>query len=197
MQSHRRQRQYHCMHIAIVSASVRTGRKSHRVARYFERYIQENNLATVEIIDLHAYNFPVFEERLQYLPEPPAGAVDFGKRIDAAQGVIIVTPEYNGGYPASLKNAIDLLHPQWVRKPVALATVSSGPFGGAQVTTSLLFTLWKIGAWMVPAMFPVSQVQDHYDEHGVPKDKEATDKRAKRFVGELLWCMEAGARMNA
>ncbi len=184
------------MHIAILSASVRRGRNSHRVALYFQRYIQENNLGTVEIIDLNAYNFPIFEERIQFTPNPTEDVLDYQRRIAGADGVLIVTPEYNGGYPSSLKNAIDLLHKDWQRKPVALATVSSGPFGGAQVTTSLLFSLWKIGAWMVPAMFPVPMVQDNYDEEGHAKDKAAVDKRAQRFVNELIWCMTAKKKME-
>lgn len=184
------------MHIVILSSSVRRGRKSHRVALYLQNYIAENKLASVEIVDLMDYNFPVFEERLQYTPDPAENVLDFQKRIAGADGVIIVTPEYNGGYPASLKNAIDLLYKEWGRKPLAVATVSDGQFAGAQVTTSLVFSLWKIGAWMVPAMFPTPQVDVNYDEHGSPKDKEATDKRAKRFVGELLWCMEAKQKME-
>ena len=46
--------------ISIISASVRTGRNSHRVALYFEKYLKENNLAETEMIDLMEYNFPVF-----------------------------------------------------------------------------------------------------------------------------------------
>ena len=91
---------------------------------------------------------------------------------------------------------MDLLYKEWHRKPIALATVSAGPFGGAQVTTSLVFSLWKIGAWVVPAMFPVPIVQNNYDEEGNATDKAATDKRAHAFVGELLWCMNAKKKME-
>jgi len=178
-------------HISIISASVRTGRKSHRVALFFKGYIESSGLATVEILDLMEYNFPVFNERLSYQPDPIPSAVRFAEKVAASDGVIIVTPEYNGGYPASLKNATDLLVTEWKRKVVALVTVSSGAFGGAQVTTSLLFTLWKIGALMVPAMFPVPKVEEHYDEAGVPTDREAVEKRAKTFLDELIWCMNA------
>ncbi len=80
--------------------------------------------------------------------------------------MIIVTPEYNGGYPASLKNVVDLLYPAWHRKPVAISTVSDGSFGGTQVITSLQFSLWKIRAWTVPAMFPVPKAQEAFDENG-------------------------------
>lgn len=184
-------------HIAIISASVRTDRKSHRVALYFQHYLQEHQLATVEILDLKEYDFPVFEERLKYQPDPPAKVRDFRDKILQANGVLIVTPEYNGGYPASLKNAIDLLYDEWHRKPIAISTVSDGPFGGMQVITSIQYSLWKIRAWTVPAMYPVPKVAENYDEEGHPTDKEATDKRASKFVQELLWCVEAKKRMDA
>lgn len=185
------------MKIAILSASVRLGRNSHRVALYFERYIKENNLGTVELLDLYEYQFPIFDERLRFMKDPSPEVLQFTDEILTADGVIIVTPEYNGGYPASLKNAIDLLYAEWKRKPMALVTVSSGAFGGAQVTTSLVFTLWKIGAWLVPAMFPVPKVQDAYDEQGNAIDKATTDKRAKAFLDELMWCITAKQKMES
>jgi len=184
------------MKIAILSASVRIYRKSHRVALFFKNYILENKLADVEIIDLNTYQFPVFNERLKFTPNPTADVLEFAEKIKSADGVIIVTPEYNGGYPAALKNVVDLLYAEWRRKPIAIAAVSDGQFGGTQVITSLVFTLFKIGAWLVPARYHASTVQDHYNEDGTPTDKEATDKRAKGFVGELLWCMEAGKKMS-
>ncbi|HKG07694.1 MAG TPA: NAD(P)H-dependent oxidoreductase [Pedobacter sp.] len=184
------------MHIVILSASVRLNRNSHRVALYFHDFITAQSLATVEIVDLTSYNFPIFDERLQYMPDPEENVLDFQQKINGADGVLLVTPEYNGGYPASLKNVIDLLYKEWQRKPIALATVSAGPFGGAQVMTSLVFCLWKIGAWVVPAMFPVPQVQNNYDEKGIPKDKESTDKRAQKFLGELIWCITAKSKMQ-
>jgi NAD(P)H-dependent FMN reductase len=183
-------------HIAIISSSVRIGRNSHRLALYFEKYIRDNNLGSVEILDLHEYQFPVFDERLQYMKEPLPKAIEFSEKIKNADGVIIVTPEYNGGYPASLKNAIDLLLPEWKRKPVAIATASAGPFGGAQVNTSLAFSLWKIGVLLVPALYLVAKVQDSYQEDGTPADKPAADKRTAKYMEEFLWCMEASNKMK-
>jgi len=182
-------------HIAIISSSVRTGRKSHRVALYFKHYLETNNIATADILDLKEYNFPLFDERLQFQKNPAAATLDFAAKIKSADGIIIVTPEYNGGYPASLKNITDLLYDEWHRKPVAIATASGGVFGGTQVITSLQFSLWKIRAWTVPAMFPVSYVQDAFAEDGTPADKTAVDFRAANFITELLWCIEANKRM--
>jgi NAD(P)H-dependent FMN reductase len=182
-------------HIAIISSSVRTARNSHRVALFFRNYIESNNIATAEIIDLNEYNFPVFDERLSKLKDPLPEAIEYAERVKNADGIIIVTPEYNGGYPASLKNAIDLLYNEWHRKPIAISTCSDGIFGGTQVITSLQFSLWKIRAWTVAAMFPVPKIQDSFDENGVPAD-EGINKRAKLFINELMWCVEAKKRME-
>ena len=173
--------------ILIISASVRNGRKSQRVALYLEKFLKENKLAEASILDLAAYQFPVFEERLKFIAQPTAAMLELAQRVTNADGVIIVTPEYNGGYPASLKNVIDLLYAEWKHKPIGIATVSGGSFGGTQVITSLLFTLWKIGALMIPATFPVPVVQNSFNEEGLPVDQEATDKRANNFVNELLF----------
>ncbi|WP_291102387.1 MULTISPECIES: NADPH-dependent FMN reductase [unclassified Flavobacterium] len=178
-------------HISIISSSIRTGRKSHRVALYFEKYLRENNLATSEILDLKSYNFPVFEERLKFQKETLPQAVEFANKIKSSSGVIIITPEYNGSFPASLKNAIDLLYDEWFHKPIAISTVSAGVFGGSQVLISLQFVLWKIMALTVPATFPVSKIEDSFDELGNPKNKVESDKLAAVFITELLRCIKA------
>lgn len=185
------------MKIAIISASVRLGRKSHRVALYLKNYLEENNLAEVNLVDLAAYNFPIFEERLRLIPQPTKDILAFASAINEADGVIIVTPEYNGGYPASLKNIIDLLYAEWKRKPIAFSTVSEGGFGGTQVITSLQFSLWKIGALTIPAMFPIPTVEKMFDETGQPSDPETTNKKALNFVKELIWWIEAKQKQES
>jgi NAD(P)H-dependent FMN reductase len=182
--------------ILILSSSVRTGKKSNRVALYFLNYLKEKNIGAAELLDLEDYHFPIFNERLRLLKEPPAGLLNFADKIKSADGIILVTPEYNGGYPASLKNAIDVLYDEWKRKPIAITTVSNGPFAGMNVITSLQYSLWKIGACTVPALFPVPTIEKTFDENGVPADKESTDKRAAKFIDELSWWMEATKKMR-
>ncbi len=178
-------------HITIISSSVREGRKSHRVALYFQSYLQENKLAITGILDLKACNFPLFQGTLKTLIQPAEKVLEFAAKIKSAEGIIIVTPEYNGGYPASLKNVIDLLYEEWKHKPIAIVTVSSGPFGGSQALISLQFTLWKMRAWTIPAMFSVPTVDKAYDDKGNAMDKSNSDKLAGIFITELLWCIEA------
>ncbi|WP_299823861.1 NAD(P)H-dependent oxidoreductase [uncultured Pontibacter sp.] len=184
-------------HIAIISSSVRDGRNTHRVALFFQSYITQNKLATAEVLDLKEYNFPIFEERLKNQKAPTEGTLDFAKKITEADGVIIATPEYNGGYPASLKNVVDLLYDEWHRKPIGLVTVSAGAFGGMQVMRAIQFSLWKMRAWVVPAMFPVPKVESSFDEEGKPTEKEATEKRAAKFMDEMLWCITAKQKMDS
>lgn len=182
--------------IIVISASVRAGRQSHKVALYFKNYIEENQLGNAEILDLKEFRFPLFEERLSALINPPSNVLEFGKKIKSADGVIIITPEYNGGYPASLKNVIDLLYKEWYHKPVAISTVSEGVFGGSQVITSLQFSLWKIKALTVTATFPVPRIRESFSEDGVPVEEDAINKRASEFLKELFWFIEANSKMQ-
>jgi NAD(P)H-dependent FMN reductase len=177
--------------VIILLASVREGRKSDRVGLFFKKLLESEKDFTPEILDLKDYHFPVFTERLKFTKSPDDKMLKFASKIREADGVLIVTPEYNGGYPAALKNVTDFLYDEWKRKPVAISTVSAGPFGGSQVITSLTFTLFKIGVWLVPAMFPVVKVQETFDENGVPADKEGVEKRAHAFVAELAFCIDA------
>ena len=182
-------------HISIISSSIREGRNSHRVALYFKQLIEKNSLGTVEILDLKQYNFPLFDERLSLQKKPLPQTVAFAEKIVASDALIIISPEYNGSMPASLKNVLDLLYKEWYRKPIALASVSSGGFGGTQVMMAMQSVLWKMGAWISPSAYYVPKVTDAYSESGVANDAEATDKRALGFVRELLWGAEANSRM--
>lgn len=184
-------------HIAILSSSVREGRMSNRVALHLQRSISAMEGHTIDLLDLNEFDFPIFHERLKFMKDPAPEVVAFAERIRKADGVIIVSPEYNGSYPASLKNVIDLLTEDWKKKPIALSTVSGGAFGGSQTLVSLVFTLWKIRGWVLPGPMQVPMVKDNFQEDGTPNDAEAWTKRTKAFMDELEWAMEAKKRMEA
>lgn len=183
------------MNISIISSSIRAGRNSHRVGLYFKNYLEKQQEHSCDLIDLQEYNFPIFEERLRFMESPSEQILHFADRISRADGVIVIAPEYNGGYPASLKNIIDLLSDEWKSKPTGIVTVSTGPYGGALLLPSLLFTLWKKGIWVVNARYHVSKVQKALDEQGVPEDPATDDKKTKVFIEQLQWSMEARRRM--
>lgn len=175
--------------VEIISASVRNGRLSNRAALFFRSYLETELNAEVRIQDLAELNFPLFDERLSMQNNPDAKVEAFAKAIEEASLVVIVTPEYNGSFPAALKNCIDLLYPQWYHKPTAIVTVSDGDFGGSQVIVSLSFILWKMKAWLVPAQFPVPNVRDSFDEAGKPKNLEALTIRLKPWLKEVRWVL--------
>lgn len=172
--------------ISIISSSIRSERKSHNVALYLQNYISENKLANAEILDLKKYNFPLFEERLKFLSNPSDSLLEFAEKINTTNAIIIVTPEYNGSLPASLKNIIDVLYDEWQNKPIALSTVSSGIFGGNQCLTHLQFILWKMKASVLQTNFPVPTVEKSIDDLGKAINKKELDSRAEVFLKALL-----------
>jgi len=183
-------------HICIISSSVRKERFSHRAALYLSGILKDKYHIESEILDLLQYKFPLFEERLKYLDSPSPETLDFAERVRKADGLILVVPEYNGGYPASIKNVIDLLTDEWRKKPVAFAVVSNGQFAGSQVIFSLQFTLWKIMAFTVSPALRIADIETTLDENGIPADKSLMDRRASSTIKELLWHIEANRRMT-
>jgi NAD(P)H-dependent FMN reductase len=177
-------------HIEIISASVRQGRNSHRVALFFKNQLEKEAGKSVNIQDLATLQFPIFEERLAFQKTVAPQVAAFASAIEKSDAVLIVTPEYNGGYPASLKNVIDLLYSQWYHKPIGIITVSDGDFGGSQVITSLVFTLWKMKASVITAQFPVPNVAATFNELGEANDLEKLQPRLQSFLNELNWAIQ-------
>jgi NAD(P)H-dependent FMN reductase len=138
------------------------------------------------------YHFPVMEERLRFRDDPPPLLKEFAQEIDQGDGVIIVTPEYNHGYPGALKNAIDYLLPEFEKKPIGIVTVSAGGFGGVHCLAQLRLVLLGMGACPIPESLTISRVQETFDEQGLPKSS-SLEKRAKDFLDEMMWFTEAFA----
>jgi len=163
---------------------------SPRVAKYIQRRLDESGKAKTELLDLFEYNFPVMEERLHKRDDPPSRLKEFSEKIAAADAVVIISPEYNNGYPAVLKNAIDYLLPEFKRKPVGIVTVSNGQFGGLNALSQLRMVLISMGSILVPARFPVTKVGETFDENGNPL-QPWVEKTANNFLKELFWLSEA------
>jgi NAD(P)H-dependent FMN reductase len=183
-------------YIPIILGSTRRGRQSAKVARFVNERMRQYEQIETEILDLLEYNFPIMEERLRFRDDPPPRLVEFSGKIARADSVVIVTPEYNNGYPGVLKNSLDYLLPEYRRKPIAIVTVSGGGFGGLNCLAQLRLVTLGMGAFPVPASLPISRVQDSFDEDGNPKDP-AYEKRAKAFIDEVLWFTEAIATQKA
>lgn len=182
--------------IPVILGSTRRGRQSPKVARFVQRRLANHERIRSELLDLAEYDFPIMEERLGHRDDPPAGLTEFSERIAEADALVIVTPEYNSGYPGVLKNALDYLLPEYRRKPVGIVTVSAGPWGGMSALRQLRQVVLSLGALPIPAPFPVRHVGSSFDEAGETEDP-AYEKSAARFIEDLLWYTEALAARRA
>ena len=106
--------------------------------------------------------------------------------IIAADGLVIVTPEYNHGYPGSLKAVLDLLLREYVHKSVAFVGVSAGPWGGTRVIESMVPMVRELGLAVTFADLNFPRVQNTFDDEGKLLDS-AFEQRVKDFLDELVW----------
>jgi NAD(P)H-dependent FMN reductase len=130
------------------------------------------------------------EERLAYRDDPPPGLREFSEKIRRADGLVIVTPEYNNGIPGVLKNSLDYLYEEYERKPFGIVTVSAGGFGGISCLAQLRLVTLALGAVPIPESLAVSKVRESFKDDGTPADS-SFDKRAQGFIDEMLWWTEA------
>jgi NAD(P)H-dependent FMN reductase len=176
--------------IPVILGSTRRDRQSIKVAKFAFKRLQEDRSIETELIDLKDLNFPIMEERLRFREDPPPGVREFSQKIARADSIVVVSPEYNHGYPGVLKNALDYLLPEYERKPFGFVTVSAGGFGGLNCLTQLQLISLGMGAFPIPASFSVSRVQYSFDDEGNPIDPH-DEKRFVDFRAELLWFTEA------
>jgi NAD(P)H-dependent FMN reductase len=123
----------------VVVGSTREGRRGKAVAEWFLEQARHVSADDWREVDLAEMALPWFRSAAS----PAAGSLDphpalaaWSRLVAESDGFVWVTAEYNHGYPAALKNAIDHLYREWVRKPVALVSYG-GPAGGARAAEQL------------------------------------------------------------
>jgi NAD(P)H-dependent FMN reductase len=177
-------------YIPVILGSIRRNRESIKVAKYVLGCLKSMPCVSTELLDLRELEFPMMEERLRFRDDAPSQVLDFSRRISLADAIVIVTPEYNSGYPGVLKNALDYLRDEYKRKPFGVITVSAAWSGGMLCLASLRQVILHLGGIPIPAILPVANVQDLFDKSGNPRDS-AFVQRAKLYFEELLWFTEA------
>lgn len=106
--------------------------------------------------------------------------------IIRADGLVIVAPEYNHGYPGTLKAVLDLLLREYIHKAVAFVGVSAGPWGGARVIEAMVPMVRELGLAVSFSDLNFPKVQNTFDAEGKLLDT-AFEKRAQDFLNELVW----------
>jgi NAD(P)H-dependent FMN reductase len=177
-------------YIPIVVGSIRRNRESLKIAKFVFNTLSALPKAQTEVLDLKELNIPMMEERLRFRSDAPSSIIKLSISINRADAVVIVTPEYNSGYPGVLKNALDYLKDEYRRKPFGIITVSSAWSGGILCLASLRQVILHLGGVPIPAALPIPMAQGAFDEDGNPQDPK-WNQRAKKYFEELLWFTEA------
>ena len=177
-------------YVPVILGSIRRNRQSIKIANFALRSLKDRSVVDAELLDLRELNLPMMEERLRFRDDASPNLLEFSAKIKRAHSILIVTPEYSGGYPGVLKNALDYIKPECSRKPFGIITVSAAATGGVLCLGSLRQVILHLGGVPIPASLLVSQVQETFDTEGVPVDPAFYD-RAKLFFDEFLWFTEA------
>jgi chromate reductase len=172
------------MNIVTLGGSLRAASLNRRLLRHLSRHLSAQQHEVVSF-EGEALRWPLYEDNVAV----PEGARDLQTAMLKAQGVVIVSPEYNAGIPGHLKNVVDWLSTvspsPWKDRPVLLCSASPGAFGGARAMLSWRATLANMGALAFPASINVPLADKNLDEEGVPRDPLTVDILEKT-VGAFL-----------
>jgi NAD(P)H-dependent FMN reductase len=144
--------------LGIIVASTREGRRGGSIGAWSARHAEAHGAFEVEMLDLEAIDLPLMSEpnhpRLKNYVQPHTHV--WSATIEALDAFVFVTPEYNHGLTAPLKNAIDYLHQEWLYKPVGFVS-----YGGIAAGTRAVQMLKQVlGALRMVPVFPGVAIRD-------------------------------------
>ena len=178
--------------ISVIVGSTREGRFSEKPAKWIWNHLKRRDDVDVRLLDLRDYPMPFFDQPVSPATpgRPPYDNVVVKKwtaAIALSDGFIFVTPEYNYGPPAVLKNAIDWVYPEWNRK--AAGFVSYGSAVGARGVQQLRQTLIEVQLAPVRSSvhIPVATLWAHYKGGDVDAGLAELEAPARALIDDLLW----------
>ena len=168
--------------IPVLLGTPRKARASENVARWLHSKMLERADIEPEFFDVRDFDLP----RDHYGTEIGNRFPEWRDAIIRADGLIIVTPEYNHGYPGALKSVLDLLLKEYIHKAVALVGVSAGPWGGTRVIEACVPMVRELGLAVTFTDLNFPSAESKFDENGDLLD-HAYEKRVDGFLDELVW----------
>lgn len=173
--------------LKVITASTRPGRKGPAISQWILDILKQYDSIQIEHLDLKEINLPFLDEphhpRLRkYTKEH---TIKWSQTIDDADAFIFVTPEYNYGMPATLKNALDFLFAEWAYKPVGIVSYGGLSAGtrSAQMLKQVITTL-KMMPLTESIAIPFFTKYINEDEKFI--SDEALDKSANVLIAELI-----------
>ncbi len=172
--------------IPLLLGTPRKNRESENVAKWVFTKMQDRDEIETQFFDVCDFELP----RAEYGTEIAHLFPEWRDAIIRADGLVIVTPEYNHGYPGSLKSVLDLLLKEYIHKAVAFVGVSAGPWGGARVIEACVPMVRELGLAVTFTDLNFPKVKTKFDGQGTLLD-EAYESRAQGFLDELVWMARA------
>ena len=166
--------------IPVILGTTRQGRASENVARFVHGELQKHAGVETLLVDICDIE----------LPTRDAGEAikqsGFSETVQRADGLLIVTPEYNHGYPGMLKHLLDTNLKEYIHKAVGICGVSAGGFGGTRVIENLLPVMRELGLVTIFWDGNFSGAQKLFDKDGTLLDQSYV-KRIDKVLKELIW----------
>lgn len=178
--------------IEVIIGSTREGRFGDKPAKWIFDMLSKKERVEAELIDLRDWPLPFFNEAVS--PSMNQGkyanelAAKWAEKVGEADGYIIVTPEYNHGYSAVLKNAIDYVYNEWNNKPVAF--VGYGSMGGARAIEQLREVAVELQMTPIRSAVHIPGFWNYLDENSNLKTG-SFDKAAEGMIDQLIWWAQA------
>lgn len=167
------------LQLAVIIGSTRPGRLGERVGRWFADEATRHDGVDVDLIDLLQVDLPA---ALGAHPNVDA----YTARLAAADAFVVVTPEYNHGYPASVKQAIDVASTQWNAKPVGFVSYG-GMSGGLRAVEQLRQVFAEVHAVTMRDTVSFHNPWSLFDDDGTLREPSAADAAAKVMLDQIVW----------
>jgi NAD(P)H-dependent FMN reductase len=166
--------------IPVILGTARKGRASENVAKFVFGEVQKREGVETELLDIRDLGFPT-DDAGEAIKDPA-----FSETVARADGLVLIVPEYNHGYPGLLKHVLDSNLKEYIHKAVGVCGVSAGGLGGARVIENLLPVLRELGLVTIFWDGNFSGAQKLFDADGRILD-DAYVRRIDKFLGELIW----------
>jgi NAD(P)H-dependent FMN reductase len=172
--------------LQVIIGSTRPGRVGPAVADWIYEQAITHGGFNVELIDLAEVNLPMFDE-----PKHPRlrdythqHTRDWSATVSRADAFIFVLPEYNYGFNAAVKNAIDYLHYEWRGKPVGFVSYG-GVAAGTRAVQMLKQVVTALKMVPIPESVNIPFVQQFLDDQGRLEPNQVMDQAATTMLDEL------------
>src|SRR3990172_8285701 len=166
------------LNIPVILGTTRRGRLSAHVARFVTNELAKRPGVATEVIDIAEMPLPI-DGAGDEIKDPA-----FSEKMEKADGLVIVAPEYNHSFPGLLKHLLDTCLEEYIHKASGIVGVASGPFGGTRVVQNLLPVCRALGLMNIFTDLNFSKVGDVFDDEGRIKNEEAWSRRAANFLDE-------------